>query len=72
MTPGLETLSARLVALVDERILNVQWQYEQRWDEAELSPAMRDWLREVLDAVLRDIRQDVIALLRDLPATREP
>ncbi len=50
----------------------MQWQYEQRCDEAELSPAMRDWLREVLDAVLRDIRQDVIALLRDLPATREP
>jgi len=51
-------------AVLDDRLADVTWQYEQRWEH--LGPAARDWLREVLGAVLADVREDVVTLAREV------
>jgi hypothetical protein len=65
VTPRERAVAAdRLEALVEARLTDVAWQFEQRWDG--LPESVRDWLREILMSVLRDIGRDVLAVARDL------
>jgi hypothetical protein len=61
------TVVDTLTAVLDDRLDDLRWVYEQRWEHQ--TPAVREWLREILNCVLLDMRRDAIALLRDLVAT---
>ena len=53
----------RLEARLDDRLADVLWSSEQRWEH--FGPPTRDWLREVIQRVLGDVRQDILDVVRD-------
>lgn len=61
VTPA-EAFEARL----DDRLADLRWAYEQRWEEADLGPLVREWLREVLRTAVIGMRQDLCAVARDV------
>ena len=73
MTPDLQLLITpteradaveRLEAVIDARLQALVAAYELRW--AGLPPSVRDWLREMLDFTILDLRREALAIVRDL------
>lgn len=59
-----------LEAVIDARLVALQWDYEQRWHDADLSPVVSDWLREVLTRATRDMRGELLRAVHDIVSSR--